>query len=188
MTPSSRGERPRPVYPWSVESLEFSLYDQTGKVPPLARRWITEQSRKCIEMMHLRGSIRVCVLDDHAMSGLHGRTLGIPETTDVLTFDLNEPSEKQPGGPACSPADGELFGIDTDIYVCLDEALRHSAPGGYPVERELLLYVLHGVLHCLGFDDHTDEGWAAMHRKEDEILTAIGVGPVFGNPDHDGGG
>ncbi|MFZ2874696.1 MAG: rRNA maturation RNase YbeY [Phycisphaerales bacterium] len=171
-----------------MASLEFSLYDQTGKVVPLARRWITEQSCKCIEQMNLRGSVRVCVLDDHAMSGLHDRTLGIPETTDVLTFDLGEPSEKRPSGPACSPVGGEMFGIDTDIYVCLDEAARHADRGGYPVERELLLYVLHGVLHCLGYDDHTDEGWAAMHRKEDEILTAIGVGPVFWNPEPGQGG
>jgi len=120
------------------------------------------------------------------MTDLHKRSLGLPETTDVLTFDLLEPSEKRPKRPTCSPSGGEMLGIDTDIYVCVDEAARHSGPGGYPVERELLLYVLHGVLHCLGYDDHTDEGWEAMHRKEDEILTAVGVGAVFRTPDQGG--
>ncbi|MCE7973319.1 MAG: rRNA maturation RNase YbeY [Leptolyngbya sp. PLA1] len=164
-------------------SPEFTLYDQTGKVPAPARRWIAECARKCFDIMNLVGSIRVCVLDDAAMGDLHRRSLGIPETTDVLTFDLLEPSEKRPRDPTCLQFGSEPLGIDTDIYVCLDEAARHSDLGGYPVERELLLYVLHGVLHCLGYDDHSDEGWEAMHRKEDEILTAIGVGPVFRNPD-----
>ena len=43
------------------------------------------------------------------------------------------------------------------------------------------------MLHLCGFDDRTDAGFAAMHRTEDQILTAIGVGPVFAAPDPDGG-
>lgn len=120
------------------------------------------------------------------MIDLHGRSLGLPETTDVLTFDLLDPSEKRAMGSACSQSGSKQLGIDTDIYVCVDEAARLSGPGGYPVERELLLYVLHGVLHCLGYDDHTDEGWEAMHQKEDEILKAVGVGAVFRRPDEGG--
>jgi probable rRNA maturation factor len=171
-----------PDYPYPVTSLEFTLHDQSGKVGATARRWLAEQSHKCFAILCLHGSIRVCMLDDASMIDLHGRSLGLPETTDVLTFDLMEPSEKRQRDPACSSSDSKSFGIDTDIYVCVDEAARHSGPGGYPLERELLLYVLHGVLHCLGYDDHTDEGWEAMHQKEDEILKAVGVGAVFRGP------
>jgi len=44
---------------------------------------------------------------------------------------------------------------------------------------ELLLYALHGMLHLCGFDDRTDRGFRTMHRREDDILTALGFGPVF---------
>ena len=44
---------------------------------------------------------------------------------------------------------------------------------------QLLLYILHGLLHCAGFDDHDPAEHDRMHTEEDRILTAIGVGPVF---------
>jgi ssRNA-specific RNase YbeY (16S rRNA maturation enzyme) len=46
----------------------------------------------------------------------------------------------------------------------------------------LLLYTLHGVLHCIGFDDHEEADFEAMHGAEDAVLAAIGVGPVFHRP------
>ena len=44
---------------------------------------------------------------------------------------------------------------------------------------EVLLYALHGVLHLCGYDDRTDRDFAAMHRREDEILERLGVGAIF---------
>jgi ssRNA-specific RNase YbeY (16S rRNA maturation enzyme) len=35
------------------------------------------------------------------------------------------------------------------------------------------------MLHLCGFDDRTDRAFAAMHQKEDQILTRLGVGPIF---------
>ena len=77
--------------------------------------------------------------------------------------------------------------IEADVVVCVDEAARRSAELGHSLERELLLYALHGVLHCAGFDDQTDEGFEAMHAEEDRILSVIGVGPTFdrGSSGHD---
>ncbi len=77
--------------------------------------------------------------------------------------------------------------MEADIVVCADEAARRATefddsvagPVVHPVEQELLLYALHGVLHCAGFDDHTRQGFNAMHAEEDRILSAIGVGATF---------
>jgi probable rRNA maturation factor len=96
------------------------------------------------------------------MAELHLFHSGVEGTTDVLTFDLRQGA----AGP-----------LEVEIVACLDEARRMAGAG--PVERELLLYLLHGALHCLGHDDHDPEGFARMHEREDEILLAIGVGAVF---------
>ena len=109
------------------------------------------------------GSVALSVVDDEKMSELHLFHSGIEGTTDVLTFDLRE---------------DESGALDVEIVVCLDEAARQSGDGE-PVEKELLLYLLHGVLHCLGFDDHDPDEFERMHAREDEILNAIGVGSVF---------
>jgi ssRNA-specific RNase YbeY (16S rRNA maturation enzyme) len=39
---------------------------------------------------------------------------------------------------------------------------------------------VHGLLHLQGYDDHTAADARAMHRREDELLTAAGFGAVFG--------
>ncbi|MGN6726072.1 MAG: rRNA maturation RNAse YbeY, partial [Tepidisphaeraceae bacterium] len=47
------------------------------------------------------------------------------------------------------------------------------------VAQELLLYALHGVLHLSGYDDRTESDHRRMHRREDQILHRIGIGPLF---------
>lgn len=130
---------------------------------------------------HLPTPIRranIAIVDDVAMTALHDRHLGIAATTDVLTFAVNTPDEP----------------IDADIAVCADEAGRQAASRGHDLRRELLLYMLHGLLHCSGHDDRDEAAWAAMHAEEDRILEAIGLGRVFASgpgegqnaPGHDG--
>ncbi len=110
-----------------------------------------------------RGEVRVRLVGDEEMAAAHERHTGVSGTTDVLTFDLSD-------------GDGWL---DVDILVCVDEAARQGLQRGISAERELLLYIVHGVLHCLGYDDHTDEQSRRMHAREDEILERIGVGATY---------
>lgn len=128
-----------------------------------ADRWLVEHARAAVGHLGAAGEVRVRVVNDAQMAAAHERYSGIPGTTDVLTFDLA----------------GEPGVLDVDILVCVDEARRQAAARGHSVERELLLYVVHGVLHCLGHDDHDEAGAAAMHAREDEILGAIGVGATY---------
>jgi probable rRNA maturation factor len=104
------------------------------------------------------------VVDDAEMSAAHQRYSGIPGTTDVLTFDLRD----HPTSP-----------LDTDILICFDEAHRCATERAHPPARELLLYIIHGILHCLGHDDHDPDSYQLMHAREDHILEAIGVGRTF---------
>lgn len=117
------------------------------------------------------GEVRIALVNDAAMAELHERHTGVPGTTDVLTFDL---------------AGTGKTSLDVDLTVCVDQAGREARSRGIPVVHELVLYIIHGVLHCVGYDDHTcegDFGADAMHRREDEILHAIGIGPVYSVPE-----
>ena len=102
-------------------------------------------------------------VDDDAMSDFHVQFSGIEGTTDVLTFDASE-----------APDSAEI-----DLIVCVDVAAREATQRQHPVREELLLYTLHGILHCLGHDDHTDHEYQAMHDAEDRILTAAGIAARF---------
>ena len=114
--------------------------------------------------------IAVVVAGDDLMSQLHERFGGTKGSTDVLTFDLSE--------PGASPRRRQSQ-VDGEIYICLDEAKRRAGQFGHAPRLELLLYAVHGLLHLLGYDDHTASGYRRMHRKEDQLLRAIGLGDVF---------
>lgn len=105
----------------------------------------------------------VIVVDDERMRAMHRTYCDLDSTTDVLTFPVSEPGEP----------------IEVEIAVCAEEAVRRIAVMGHCVEHELLLYILHGLLHCCGFDDHDEAAFARMHAAEDAILESIGVGATF---------
>jgi probable rRNA maturation factor len=145
-----------------------ALADSTFTLDPDTLQTIEALARAAVAAAcPVGGEVRVRLIDDRAMTEAHARHLGNPSVTDVITFDLA-------GGTARDGAP-----LDVDLLVCLDEANRHAAALGHPFEREVALYVLHGVLHCLGFDDNDDGASARMHAREDEILVAIGLGAVY---------
>lgn len=109
--------------------------------------------------------LSVAIVGDDRMSALHDQFMGIAMPTDVLTFPLER--------------DGAGRDIAGEVVVCLPEARRNARARQSNVKPELLLYALHGMLHLSGFDDRTDREYRKMHRKEDEILTSLGIGPVF---------
>lgn len=110
--------------------------------------------------------LSLALVGDAHMSSLHKQFMQIEGPTDVLTFPLEQNDEGQD--------------ITGEVVICVPEAARQAKLRGTSVERELLLYALHGMLHLSGFDDRTDAGFARMHRMEDDILTQLGLGPVFG--------
>lgn len=107
--------------------------------------------------------IAVRVVNDATMSQMHNKHLGEDSTTDVLTFDQG----------------GSDDSIDADIVICSDVAIRAADERGHTMNEELLLYIVHGMLHCIGFDDHDENSHRAMHEEEDKILLAIGVGEIW---------
>ena len=109
--------------------------------------------------------LSLAFVGDADMSRLHEQFMSIAGPTDVLTFPLEE------------EAGGRI--IAGEVVICVPEARRQSRKMGTSVERELLLYALHGMLHLCGFDDRTPSGYQVMHRTEDQILKRLGVGAVF---------
>ncbi len=107
----------------------------------------------------------ICIrlMNDKQISRLNSRYLKHERSTDVISFDLSERK-----GPRV-----------IDIAVNLQRAIRQASKLGHSVDAELTLYVLHGVLHCLGYNDLKMSDAARMHNKEDQILKQYGYGAIF---------
>lgn len=138
-----------------------------GEISPRDARWLAEQAQRALAPLELQGQVCVRVVGDREMDEAHRRWSGVPGATDVLTFDMRD----DPAAP-----------LETDLLVCIDEARRQGEARGHTPARELLLYIVHGVLHCLGHDDAEEHHARAMHALEDELLTRAGVGPIYAAP------
>jgi probable rRNA maturation factor len=83
-------------------------------------------------------------------------------STDVLAFPAGE----------TDPESGSLY--LGDVVISYPQALSQACAGGHLVDAEMLLLVVHGVLHLCGYD-HTDkDSKASMWAAQQEILDRLG--------------
>jgi len=108
--------------------------------------------------------VSIGIVNDAEMAEFNMRFLRHEGTTDCLSFDLSDGTE-----------DARLF----DLIVNAELAAREAARRGHGADAELALYVTHGLLHNLGYDDATATQAGKMHRMEDEILHHLGYGLVY---------
>ncbi len=149
------------------KEMTIDLTDSTGEVSLSDLQGLRQQIAAVLLHLGLAGTLRVRVVADVEMAAAHEEFTGVPGTTDVLTFDMNEMEDAR-------------LTLDADVLICVDEARRQANDRAHTVPEELLLYVVHGVMHCLGHTDDTEEGYQAMHAAEDAALGATGVGALFG--------
>ncbi|MFT4709272.1 MAG: putative rRNA maturation factor [Bacteroidia bacterium] len=122
--------------------------------------------------------LSVVMVDDAEMIRIHDEYLGDPTPTDVITFDLNE----EQGDEQAPDLPDELAALLAEapvgeLFVGVEMAERVARERGVSSERELALYVVHGVLHLCGFDDIQPADRAAMRVAEQVVMGGLGYAP-----------
>jgi len=102
------------------------------------------------------GELSVAFLTDDALAALHGRFLGDPSATDVITF----------GGDGAHSVAGE-------ICVSVDAAVRHARKDAARLSGEITLYLVHGWLHLAGFDDRGAADRRRMRSAESRAMRIL---------------
>jgi len=93
--------------------------------------------------------VEISVVSDESIAAVHAQFMDDPTPTDVITFHHGE------------------------ILVSWDTARQRATEFEHPPLRELLLYVIHGLLHLNGHDDHDAEDRRRMHAIQDQILSTV---------------
>jgi probable rRNA maturation factor len=101
------------------------------------------------------GELSIALLDAEEMTRINTAYLGHDESTDVITFNYSDKA------------------LSGEIMVCIDEAIWQAHSFGTVWESELVRYIIHGVLHLKGYEDHTAILRKRVQREEDRILRGL---------------
>lgn len=119
----------------------------------------------------LRASISVALVNNREMHVLNRDFLQHDYPTDVLSFLLDE--ESVPAGKKARRT-GELRGagktLDGEVIINTEYARDEAALHDWDPSSEVLLYLVHGLLHLCGYDDVSDKDLRIMRAREVEVL------------------
>jgi probable rRNA maturation factor len=107
------------------------------------------------------GKLSIVIIDNETIHDLNKQFLQHDYATDVLSFKIEENTET-----------GFLEG---EIAVSAEMAIERAPEFGWHPIEELLLYVVHGVLHLVGYDDIEPEDRVLMRDKERYYLNGVGI-------------
>lgn len=100
------------------------------------------------------GEINIIFCSDNYILDINQKFLGHDYFTDIITFDY------------CK--DDVLSG---DLFVSVDSVRENARDFGQEFEQELARVMVHGILHLIGYDDHTKVQQKEMRAKEDYYLS-----------------
>jgi len=105
------------------------------------------------------GTVGVRLTDDSTIHVVNRDFLQHDYPTDVISFPyaLDRPN------------------VEGELIVSLDTAIASCQEYGWSAREELLLYVIHGTLHLVGFDDQSESTRQSMRHAEATALRKIGI-------------
>jgi probable rRNA maturation factor len=106
-----------------------------------------------------KAKISLAFVTDPTIHALNKRFLDHDYPTDCLTFPLEHGKE----------------GLEGEIVISADTAIRQGAEYGNEPQQELLLYIVHGVLHLMDYDDQHDAAARAMRAREQHYLRQLAL-------------
>lgn len=107
--------------------------------------------------------LSIVVGNDHLVHDLNHRFRRVDATTDVLSFPAGE----------IDPDTSDLY--LGDVIISLPQAQRQAATENHPLEDELQLLVVHGILHLLGYDHLKTADKKRMQAIQDKIIKTLAL-------------
>lgn len=110
--------------------------------------------------------LSIVLTDNARLHELNLNYLGVDAPTDVLSFPSSE----------TDPETGARY--IGDILISIPRAQEQADGAGHPLESEVQLLIVHGMLHLLGYDHAEPDEKARMWNAQSEILESLGLGNI----------
>lgn len=129
---------------------------QKNKKIPVKAKKIKNIVSKVLKSCNIKNfaEINIYFVDNRKIKALNRRYLNKDYPTDVLAFDISKDKDR----------------LYADIFVSLDMAISNAKLFRTSATYELFLYIIHGILHLLGFNDSNPQEQKAMREKENYFL------------------
>ena len=104
------------------------------------------------------GNISIIFCSDNYILDINRKYLEHDYFTDIITFDYCEGDR-----------------LSGDLFISVDSVRENAIEYKTDFRDELNRVMVHGILHLIGYDDHTDEDIAVMRSKENYYLSLLDV-------------
>ena len=108
-------------------------------------------------------------VDTPKICELHAQFFDDPSPTDCISFPMDD-------------ADDEGYRVMGDVFVCPATAMNYVLSNGGDTYQELTLYVIHGLLHLIGYDDLEEEDQLEMRKEEARFLERVKSAKLWLSP------
>lgn len=135
----------------NVIDQQAALKISVDQVEQLVRQVLVKEEQRCDE-------VSIYFVDTPAISQLHAQFFDDPSPTDCMSFPMDEMNDM----------DKEEFHYRVlgDVFICPSTAIAYAAEHGGDAYLETTLYVVHGLLHLMGYDDLEEEDIRYMREAE----------------------
>jgi len=135
------------------EEIDFALTNEEK-----TSNWLQKIANK---EGYIVAAINYIFCDDEYLHKINLEYLNHDTYTDIITFDNSEDNEEN-----------EQV-LEGDIFISIDRVKENSAELKTNFEQEIHRVMVHGLLHLVGYDDHSDEDEKLMREKEDNALKLL---------------
>jgi probable rRNA maturation factor len=163
------------------------------RVKKISRRLLKKTAAALLMELGIeKVEIGICLIATPEMTRLNETFLKHKGSTDVIAFDYHTegragsqlaihrsslPATKsgalRTGLRKASPRRGARPALHGEIYICVEEAVRQARKFGTTWQSEIVRYLVHGVLHLVGFEDASAGARRKMKREENRLLHEI---------------
>ena len=125
----------------------------------IVKKWA---EKALVELKKEKAELSVLLVDDAQIKKLNYQYRQENTPTDVLAFRMGE--------GRFSSFNSGLLG---DVVISPERAKAQAKRFSNSLEREICLYLIHGILHLTGYQDETEASKRRMEKKQEEILKQI---------------
>ncbi len=150
-------------------AMEINIVFEGALESALDAKWLERIAARALSSAGagLNSELSIVIVGQETIQRLNREYRKIDEPTDVLSFGMTAAG----GEPFLAPPDG--LNHLGEVIISYPQAVSQAQEHGHPVNTEIAVLAIHGILHLLGYDHEQEAMAAQMRRQERALLESI---------------